>query len=265
MEITAFLLMMALQAQEEPEYEIAQPGGLHVGFRAVSWWPVVDGYARVDDGIKGTNVRFDDDLGIDRREFVGWYELSVIPWGFYPPGPEDVQIQFRYLRHTWSEMEVLQGDEIFQGSVFPAGTPIQGSVEFRDIGIDCMAPLSLGGNVIDINASLGIHHLMTDVKLRGSSSRESEEVSALLYGFRFGADWAPDPKFQIGSEFGVYSGKYSAHGGGIWDGSVYLKSRWKNVTFEAGYRVYSASMGGTGKEEVDLRMYGPWASLSVWF
>lgn len=264
--MVAVLLAMTLQAQEEPEYEIVKPAGLHVGLRAIGWWPVVDGHASVDNGIEGTNVRFDDDLGIDRRESVGWYELSVIPGGFFPPGPEDVSIHLRYLRHRWSKGQVLEGDEVFQGSLFPAGTPVQSSVEFREIGVDLVAH-SVSGVESDVtfDSWLGLHHLMTDVQLRGPSSRESEEVSALVFGGGLGAKWAPDPVFQVGVVLGGYYGGNSNHGGSSWDGSAFLKSRWGRVTIEAGYRATSAVMGGTEEENVDLRMYGPWASLSVWF
>lgn len=256
-------LLLLLCAQAERPLKLSDDVELRVRTRA--WHAWVSGGAKGDEdnGI----VAFDDDLDLDRTWVAGFSLGLYAPEDKDPAGRGGALV---YESFSTSGEARLEGQEEFEGSVFPAGSTLKGSLRFQTFGIDgTLAGQDVRGETFAWGFSLGLHYLEAELRVSGSGARESEEYNDGNLKFGFRGELRPCPySFLVGRLafytdlvsllFGTDSGHYGA------DAEISAGLRWGSSRLEAGARIFAWTLNWS-ESEIDLVAYGPFVGLVAGF
>lgn len=257
------LLAILLSVQAERPLKISDDVELRVGARACQAWISGGAKGDEDNGI----VAFDDDLDLDRA----WTTSFTL--GIYVPEGRDLAgrgAAVVYESFSTSGEARLEGQEEFEGSVFPAGSMLKGSLRFQTFGVDgLLAGQDVRGELFAWGFSLGLHYLEAELRVSGSGSRESEEYNDGNLKFGFRGEVRPCPyAFLLGRVavytdlisllFGADSGHYGV------DAEISGGLRWGTSRLELGARIFAWTLNWS-ESEIDLSAYGPFIGLVVAF
>lgn len=256
-------LLILLCAQADRPFKISED--VEIRARARAWNVRVGGGAKGDED--NGDVAFDDDLDLDRA----W--AASFSLGLYAPESKDPAGRggaLVYESFSTSGEARLEGQEDFEGSVFPAGSTLKGSLRFQTFGADAtLAGRDVGGESAAWGFSIGLHYLEAELRVRGSGFRESEEYNDGNLKFGFRGELRPCPyAFVLGRValytdfisllFGADSGHYGL------DAEISAGLRWGPSRLELGARVFAWTLTWS-ESEIDLVAYGPFAGLVLGF
>lgn len=268
-----WVVFTALQDPAPPPKESQRPLVLP---RISVWFPAVSGFSRADEaGLEGSEAWHDDDLGVGEFDAVLQYELAI--FSDAPTRDGAVGVSLFYLGHRWKGGAILDTDEAFEGSVFPAGARVTSTLQFDDFGLEAKACWAEPADHLRAEGTLGLHYLAAEVDIKTSLTGESELFADLLLRLGARGDWTPPGGFGAGGAFHFWLGLVSlldeedddesASDGQVSIGvdmAIYGFAEFAPLRIEAGFRVFAWEYS-RGDEEFELALAGPFLGVRMSF
>lgn len=258
--MTAVALLLALaplpQAEEQPH---RAPRGSHVSARASLWFPDVEGSYRVDgDSLLGTNLRWENSLGIDELRACPVAEITLLT-GRGRAADSIVGVGVLYAAGRWTDSQLLAQEERFEGSVFPAGTFVDGEFSFDQFGVDVKILSDDPAAELSEEFAIGLHYFTAETIIRSGGASQSEQMADLLLRIGWRGDWRPSPVMGFSASaygsiswFSPFLGD-TASGGVEAELSFFAEAQ--GFRFEVGYRFQALGID-YGDEDFDLILAG---------
>jgi outer membrane protein len=195
-----------------------------IGARGYYWFPSLDGTVKVDEaGVVGTNIDFEDDLGIDDENypslevFIGTdnHHLSLAYTGVDYSGSKTLTRSIIYNGQTYSASSLVSSsieydmlDFCYQydfvnlenilagfslGGVFQVKY-LDGEVSLKTTGIDEKEDFTIPIPMLGLNLHIGILADIVEARVRGTGITYSGDV---MYEALAEVSWTPYPFIDI--------------------------------------------------------------------
>jgi hypothetical protein len=170
------LLLAALAVQDDVKIEV----------RARAWFAQFEGITEADgDVLQGSQIDYDN-LGIDAGGVSPNLELMLL-W------PYVGRFTLDYAQAGFEGEETTTTDVVFEDGVFPAGTVVEGSQEFRIVSLTYAFELHRGDSFrLEVDLQGLYFTSRTEVDGGGVSAERTFDHPLLLPGIRAEADVLPD-------------------------------------------------------------------------
>ena len=228
-----------------------------LGVRGIYWFPDLSGDIKVDgDGISGTTLDLDDDLGLE-EEFYPVLEIFT--------GIGKHHLSISYYNADYSASKSLNKDIYFNGKLFNINTLVESSLEYDVYDFMYQYDLLDLENIL-AGFSLGlvgkIKYFEGDVQLKSAGETTAEDFSEPipLLGINF----------HVGLVADLLEARVLATGMGYSDGNLFDGQVEISITplpfidIHGGYRLFRIDVE-TDDITLDYETSGPYVSLTLSF
>ncbi len=228
---------------------------------------------QINPGGEGSNkpIDIEDDLGLSASPNT--FRLE----GYWRVGPRH-RILAGYYSLGRSGINTLETEVEWEDSVYPVGVEIDSALRLSII------PFSYAYSFIkrerwEVAASIGIHWMVLDASISGeafvdgelvlSSNQAENEVKGPLPHIGLLVDFAPSPKWQIGTSIQYLDLSISKYHGKLIDFKVYVEYYiWRNVGVGIQYNYVDVDVGVSDEDfagRIGLQFNGPMGYLVAKF
>lgn len=207
----------------------------------------------------GDEVDLRSDLGLDGAEPFLLFRFGGEGAGDAASGRRD-RIEFVYGKAEWSGAGTLNREVEFDGTLYPAGTDVDGEFWIQYWGLDGAVEWSFGeGGAFGAGLLLGLDLVRARTRMESADHESHLTNGDLLAAFGGTFRWSPAPWLDVGA-----SGRFGfgSLGSILFDGVVSAGVRVSSVHLEVGWRIWRF-WDELDDFEVDFQLRGFFASLAV--
>lgn len=190
------------------------------------FWPDISGYFEIDDpdGGDGTNVDFDDDVGLDDWEVLPAGSL-IWRWS------NNTRIQGEYFNVGQSDENVISRDLSIGDIEFEAGTSVKTDFDM-DIARAFFGYSFVKNDAAELGAGVGLHYISLDLSVKGKAflgdipllkAEKSIDDWAIVPNIGGYANYAFSPKWLVGTRVDWMSADVSDYDGTLWNVDAHVQ------------------------------------------